>query len=229
MEYRFYLGIDTDSEDRVSATLIEKRLERDDADVQYHIDRIERLGQNGDIVEHVKDVLAEEPYVGHSICVVNASSREGRQLLRQMAAEGLSPMAITVNGGEGASADGPGIQAATDDAENAGFSVSEQTIIENLIEHESDGTLVFAEQQAGLASDLASGLQDFRSRSGEDGSGSSTEASSDGGIRNHDLVVSAALACWVGDQQAIDPTEHLGGELPTTGGAKRMQRPDTTS
>lgn len=229
MEYRFYLGIDTDPEGGASATLLEKRLEREDADVEYHIDRIERLGGDGDIVEHVKDVLAEEPYVGHSICIVNASSREGRQLLRQMGAEGLSPMAIAVNGGEGATANGPSIQTTDAGEEEAGFSVSEQTIIRNLVDHESEGTLVFENQQADLASELAAGLQDYRTKDVEEGSESSTEVSSAGGIRNHDLVVSAALACWVGDQQAIDPTEHLGGELPTTGGAKRMQRPDITS
>lgn len=227
MEYRFYLGIDADGEESTSVTLLEKRQERADAGVTYHVNRIERLA-GADPVEHVKTVLAEEPYLGHSVCVVNASNREGRKLLRHMAAEGLAPMAISINGGDDPSPDGPSIQPADGDGEGSGFSVSERTIIRNLIDRETAGSFMFDSQQADLASALASGLQDYRTTENDE-SGSSTEASSEPSIRNRDLVISAALACWVGDQQAIDPTEHLGGELPTTGGAKRMQRPDSTS
>ncbi|PSQ68306.1 MAG: hypothetical protein BRD29_04185, partial [Bacteroidetes bacterium QH_2_67_10] len=46
----------------------------------------------------------------------------------------------------------------------------------------------------------------------------------------HDVfVTSAALACWLGEERSFDPTEHLGGAAPTTGEAKRINRPDTAS
>ncbi|PSQ93796.1 MAG: hypothetical protein BRD52_00005, partial [Bacteroidetes bacterium SW_4_67_19] len=46
----------------------------------------------------------------------------------------------------------------------------------------------------------------------------------------HDaFVTSAALACWLGEERSFDPTEHLGGAAPTTGEAKRINRPDTAS
>ncbi len=228
MESRFYLGIDAGADGAVSAALVEKRQERDDAAVEYHINRIERMSENGDTVEHFKNLLADEPFVGNSLCIVNASQREGRKLVREMAAEGLSPMALTINGGDDPSADGAGIQT-SDGEDSAGFSVSERTIIRNLIDHETEGSFVFDAQHADLASELAAGLQDYRAIENSDESDSSAEALSEDSVRNRDLVLSAALACWVGDQQAIDPTEHLGGELPTTGGAKRMQRPDTSN
>ena len=43
------------------------------------------------------------------------------------------------------------------------------------------------------------------------------------------LVVSAGMACWLGEERSFDPTEHLTGDPPTTGEAKRLHRPDTAS
>src|SRR5690554_70591 len=122
MERRFFLGIDVNGDDAITASIVEKRREDDARTSVYRIERVDSFSEDEEAVERVKNLIARDPYVGNTAYVVNSSTRHGRQLLRQMTAEGLSPLAIAVNGGDGASADGPGIQT-TSDEDNTGFSV----------------------------------------------------------------------------------------------------------
>lgn len=43
------------------------------------------------------------------------------------------------------------------------------------------------------------------------------------------FVISAGMGCWLGEERSFNPAEHLAGDPPTTGEAKRQHRPDTAS
>lgn len=43
------------------------------------------------------------------------------------------------------------------------------------------------------------------------------------------FVISAGMGCYLGEERSFDPTEHLTGNAPTTGEAKREQRPDVAN
>jgi hypothetical protein len=197
------------------------------------------------------------------------------------AARPISPVGITITGGESAAQSGSGIDLeGGDDAadDDAGFFVSEADLCGRLVRLETQGRLTIEHEQTRYASDLAHGLQSWRTRvdtseqteeaealgeataagdeadadepvatDGEAGGGPQQQATTadeadpaeqatgDRGAQAqreeaHDaFVTSAALACWLGQERSFDPTEHLGGAAPTTGEAKRMNRPDTAS
>ena len=312
MAYAFYLGIDiTDEETGPTATLSLVEKEKDDPqpEVRYHVRTIERTddleGDDPDdehyafagLATRVQDLLVSEPQeVGHSIPVVNATGRMGKAALRAIAARGLTPIGITLTGGEAAAQSGSGLdlQDSGDDAadDDAGFFVSEADLCGRAVRLETQGRLTIEHESTRYASDLAHGLQSWRVRvdtseqteeaealgeetltdgppdadvpddhtasttsdpdaetagepeaasgapeavtAGEDapekqapGDNLSAQATRE---EAHDVfVTSAALACWLGEERSFDPTEHLGGAAPTTGEAKRINRPDTAS
>lgn len=232
MAYQFFVGIDLEEESpTVAVSLLEKRANADGDDVEYHLDRLQRMKRSEDVVEKLKDLLTESQYVGRSVCVVNATSGEGIELQRQLTEGGLSPLGVAITGADTSSQEGSGfdLEGGGDaGADEGALIVSEHELVQNLIDHETEGSLSFAESQAGLASDLGQGLQKYRTTAHEAGAAlSSIDVSPSRDAEHADLVLSTALACWMGDQHEFDPTEHLGGELPTTGQAKRIQRPDT--
>lgn len=310
MAYAFYLGIDiTDEETGPTATLSLVEKEKDDPqpEVRYHVRTIERTddleGDDPDDEHHafaglatrVQDLLVSEPQeVGHSIPVVNATGEVGQAALRAIQSRGLTPIGITLTGGEAAAQGGSGLdlQDSGDDAadDDASFFVSEADLCGRAVRLETQGRLTIEQEATRYASDLAHGLQSWRTRVdtseqteeaealGEeemlddtdadalDDSAASTTPDEDAETANeaqpapggqdaatagedapeerapgelsgqatreeaHDaFVTSAALACWLGEERSFDPTEHLGGAAPTTGEAKRINRPDTAS
>lgn len=310
MAYAFYLGIDiTDEETGPTATLSLVEKEKDDPqpEVRYHVRTIERTddleGDDPDDEHHafaglatrVQDLLVSEPQeVGHSIPVVNATGEVGQAALRAIQSRGLTPIGITLTGGEAAAQGGSGLdlQDSGDDAadDDASFFVSEADLCGRAVRLETQGRLTIEQEATRYASDLAHGLQSWRTRVdtseqteeaealGEeeilddtdadalDDSAASTTPDEDAETTNepqpapggqdavtagedapeeqasgnmsaqatreeaHDaFVTSAALACWLGEERSFDPTEHLGGAAPTTGEAKRINRPDTAS
>ena len=295
MAYAFYLGIDiTEEETGPTATLSLVEKEKDDpqSEVQYHVRTITRAdelaGDDPDDEHHafaglaarVQDLLVSEPQeVGHSIPVVNATGQMGQAALRAIKARGLTPVGITVTGGESAAQGGSGLDLEGGDSaadDDAGFFVSEADLAGRLVMLETQGRLTIEQESTRYASDLAHGLQSWRGRvdtseqteeaealgeavaTGEEDAADEVvaadgeaagpqeattadeaepaeQATGETGTQAareeaHDaFVMSAALACWLGEERSFDPTEHLGGEAPTTGEAKRMHRPDTAS
>ena len=312
MAFAFYLGIDiTDEESGFTATLslVEKEQDASQSEERYHVRTIERTdaldGNDPDddhqafagLAARVQDLLVSEPQeVGHSIPVVNATGEVGQAALRAIAARGLTPVGITLTGGEAAAQSGSGLDLGGGDTaadDDAGFFVSEADLCGRLVRLETNGRLRIEHESTRYASDLAHGLQSWRARvdtsdqseeaealgeaysaeaedvapaegAGETGTdaeaAAATEAEgtveregapgrpqraatadeadpaeqSTGAVQNqapreeaHDaFVTSAALACWMGEERSFDPTKHLGGTAPTTGEAKRMNRPD---
>ena len=295
MPYAFYLGIDITDEDTgptATLSLVEKEKDDPQPEVRYHVRTIERTddleGDDPDDEHHafaglatrVQDLLISEPQeVGHSVPVVNATGEVGRAALHAIEARGLTPVGLTLTGGEAAAQSGSGIDLeGGDDAadDDAGFFVSEADLCGRLVRLETQGRLTIEHEQTRYASDLAHGLQSWRTRVdtseqteeaealGEaiaaaaddeadadesvapaggpqqrattaDEADPAEQATGDRGAQAqreeaHDaFVTSAALACWLGQERSFDPTEHLGGAAPTTGEAKRMNRPDTAS
>lgn len=273
MAFAFYLGIDlTDEETGPTATLslVEKEADDPQDEARYHVRTIERTDHlEGDdpeeehhafagLAERVQDLLvSERQEVGRSVVVVNATGSYGQAMLRAIQARGLSPIGITVTGGEGAAQSGSGLaleggDTAADD--DAGFFVSEAALAGRLTRLEAKGRLIIEQESTRYASDLAHGLHSWRSRvetfetteEAEDIGEAAFAETEEGGDEEptdavptgetggqaareeaHDaFVTSAALACWLGEERSFDPTEHLGGEAPTTGEAKRLNRPD---
>ncbi|PSQ83073.1 MAG: hypothetical protein BRD44_05890 [Bacteroidetes bacterium QS_7_67_15] len=280
MAYAFYLGIDiTDEATGPTATLslVEKEQDDPQPEVRYHVRTIERTddlegedpgGDDGDehhafagLATRVQDLLVSEPQeVGHSVPVVNATGEMGRAALHAIEARGLTPVGITLTGGESAAQSGSGVDLEGGDSaadDEAGFFVSEADLCGRLVRLETQGRLTIEHESTRYASDLAHGLQSWRTRvdtaeqteeaealgeaiaTGDDPSADEADPAeqvpgepSARAQREeaHDVfVTSAALACWLGEERSFDPTEHLGGAAPTTGEAKRINRPDTAS
>ena len=299
MAYAFYLGIDiTDEATGPTATLslVEKEQDDPQPEVRYHVRTIERTddleGDDPDDEHHafaglatrVQDLLVSEPQeVGHSVPVVNATGEMGRAALHAIEARGLTPVGITLTGGESAAQSGSGVDLEGGDSaadDEAGFFVSEADLCGRLVRLETQGRLTIEHESTRYASDLAHGLQSWRTRvdtaeqteeaealgeataaagdeadadepvaaDGEAGSGGPQQRATTADEADpaeqvpgepsaqaqreeaHDaFVTSAALACWLGEERSFDPTEHLGGAAPTTGEAKRINRPDTAS
>ncbi|MFW5973014.1 MAG: hypothetical protein ACOCTG_03400 [Bacteroidota bacterium] len=232
MQYRFYLGIDADDQRPTAATLLEKRLDEDSGDISYHIHRLDRFAAETDVLEYVAAILADEPYVARSSCVVNVTENPSQRLHERLTEGGLSPIGVVVTGGQEASMEGSGFDLPGGDkagVEDAGLIVSDHELVQRLINHETDGSLVHEQQQTRRTSDLAEGLRAYRMRA-EDG-----EVALSGGetperdVEHADLVFSTALALWMGDEHGTDSTDQLAGDIPTTGRAKRLHRPDISS
>jgi hypothetical protein len=235
------------------------------------------------LATRVQDLLVSEPQeVGHSVPVVNATGEMGRAALHAIEARGLTPVGITLTGGESAAQSGSGVDLEGGDSaadDEAGFFVSEADLCGRLVRLETQGRLTIEHESTRYASDLAHGLQSWRTRvdtaeqteeaealgeatatgdepsadepvaaDGEAGSGGPQQRATTADEADpaeqvpgepsaqaqreeaHDaFVTSAALACWLGEERSFDPTEHLGGAAPTTGEAKRINRPDTAS
>ena len=302
MAYAFYLGIDITDEDTgptATLSLVEKEKDDPQPEVRYHVRTIERTddlegedpgGDDGDehhafagLATRVQDLLVSEPQeVGHSVPVVNATGEMGRAALHAIEARGLTPVGITLTGGEAAAQSGSGVDLEGGDSaadDEAGFFVSEADLCGRLVRLETQGRLTIEHESTRYASDLAHGLQSWRTRvdtaeqteeaealgeaiatgdepsadepvaaDGEAGSGGPQQRATTADEADpaeqvpgepsaqaqreeaHDVfVTSAALACWLGEERSFDPTEHLGGAAPTTGEAKRINRPDTAS
>ena len=99
----------------------------------------------------------------------------------------------------------------------------------------SEGAETLGEAEAAANEDDASGRVEAQGETVPDAVDQDNDAPTDASEeapRQHPhatFVVSAGLACWLGEERSFDPTEHLAGDPPTTGEAKRLHRPDTAS
>jgi hypothetical protein len=185
MAYAFYLGIDLVDDDETgpvaTLSLVEKEKDDPQPEVRYHVRTIERTadleGDDPDDEHHafaglatrVQDLLISEPQeVGHSVPVVNATGEIGQAALRALADRGLTPVGVTLTGGESAAQGGSGLdmQDSGDDAadDDASFFVSEADLCGRLVRLETNGRLTIEQEQTRYASDLAHGLQSWRTR-----------------------------------------------------------------
>ncbi|HET6569666.1 MAG TPA: hypothetical protein VFG50_16995 [Rhodothermales bacterium] len=232
MAYEFFLGIDRAGDsDLFTLALVEKSRYATEGDITYHVRRLEqRCDQDASAVAaFVKDLIADEPYVGRTEIVVNRTQKQGRALLQRLVDEGLTPIGATLTGGDSAAQSGPGIVVDHGIGPNneGGFIISEHDVVEAVEEIYRNGQLKLEHDSEEMSS-MAHGLEDYVYRAGEAGV-ALEHISGRPGRRadHHDLVLATALACWYGQHLSFDPSEHY-DELPDTGAVKRMHRPDVT-
>ena len=234
MPYEFYLGIDTPSDDAPSPegkglvvwTLLEKETPdvgaHDGEEPRYHVRLVQHGGADLEpeaLADRVQTYLTQDPYPGRTGIVVNRASKRGQAFYDAFAETGLSPIGVTVTTGKSAIEGEDGIV------------VSERQLVARLDGLYHDGRLELPQENSEKASQIAQGLQSFRRAVGEEGSeGFVEDETSTPRAGEHDVhLLSAALAAFVGEERSFHPTEHLSGDAPTTGRAKRMARPDVTS
>ncbi len=284
MPYAFYLGIDVTEGDEATLTLLEKTANDAHDEAVYHVREIRRaraepedkeeVGYAADdvapaLVDEVQTLLAEAPYTGRAVVVVNRTNARGYGLLVALTKRGLTPMGVDVTGGKGAAQEGTALERdGGDDAarDESSLFVAEEQLAGRLDRLQRTGRLKW-DLHTEEASTLAHGLESYRAREDEADSAPDAEALGEAehsGAALEDVeaenreaaedveaedaaprrrvqenpphaeahtshVLSAALACWLGEEHAFDPTEHLGGPAPTTGEAKRQIRPDAAS
>lgn len=234
MSYAFYLGIDATNEpDTLTLALLEKERETNEDEATYHLRRIEHEG-NGSldrepaaIAAHVVSLIASKPYTGRTQIVVNETADLGEAILRQLTDRGLTPIGVTVTGSDAAAQEASGFARTSGDDEDAltsGFLVSEHALVEATQELYRSDQLKLSQEATEHASKLARGLQSYRARAHEAGDalqdieGEPRRNAADAGY-----VLSTALACWLGEQQSFDPTEHLAGDPPPLRSHKRPE------
>lgn len=246
MDYAFYLGADVTDDDQATLSLIEKATEDENEEATYHVRDVAHVeAEPGEeetfdaLVDRVQNLVAESPYTGRTVLVVNRTSERGRALLEAFNERGLTPIGVALTGGAGAAQEGSGLKLEGGDRaarDESGFYVSEYDLVGHLDDLQREGRLKW-EENTEEVSKVARGIESYRAR--VDAADAEPETTRQTEVEQqeeppraeaHDThVVSAALACWLGEEHTFDPTEHLKGDPPTTGEAKRMIRPDTTS
>jgi hypothetical protein len=234
MAYEFYLGIDAEESGKVTIALVEKAAYQGEDVTTYHVRHLEQRegADERALVERIRNLIADEPYVGRTMLIVNRTAKQGRRLAESLGEEGLTPIGAVLSGGDSATettvglANGRGGDSAV---QGGGFIISEHELVETLSELYGGGQLSM-EQDSQEVSALAEGIQSYEAAAPEAGIAlDRIDAQPARNAANAGLVIGTALACWYGEQHSFDPTEHLEGEPPTTGSAKRMLRPDTAT
>lgn len=228
MAYEFYLGIDGHNPGggrlEFATSLIEKRGNKEEA--SYSVRSLRRHSEESieGALESIIDELRNDPYVGRTVCVVNATEKPGQRLHKELTRRGLSPLRVTLTGGDTSADQG---RALTFTGEGA--YVSEHEIVSLLEEIYRSGRLETTPADSDEISGLTQGLEDYHVKSTPKGEALDEPdfAPSRAG-KNADLVLAAGVACWLGEQHSFDPTEHLAEEPPPVFEAKREMRPDTT-
>lgn len=169
MEYAFYLGVDVDGD--AVLTLVEKQADDAADDASYHLRHLERVDLVEDedetpVTDRVQALLAEAPYTGRSVVVVNRTTQNGQVLLDTLNERGLTPLGIHLAVGEDAAQEGGGMQLeGGDDAaeDESSFFVSELALVERLVELHRDGRFIAEQPGSDHASKLVQGLQRYSS------------------------------------------------------------------
>lgn len=236
MAYEFYLGIDAYSDDdgaaKYAVSLLEK--DQDDGEATYRLHDLRRLdGSADEIASQIQVQISEDPYVGRTICVANATESVGEEIHRALNERGLSPIAFRISGGDAATQTGSGLDLEGGDSagsDEPGLQISEHHIVANVEEIYHDGRFDLTGVKSYEPSRLVHGLDRYRLEAREPGQEGLDHIQPDPtrDTENSDLVLATGIACWLAEQHSFDPTERLSGEAPPMGEGKREMRPDTT-
>jgi len=233
MAYEFFLGVDPDDDtDAVTLALIEKARYRNEDVVTYHVRQL--LQRDGTderaVAQFIQNMVADEPYVGRTDIVVNRTERRGRHLVEYLQEAGLSPIGVTITGGDSAAQTGLVTGDGPRDAGEGGFLVSEHELVQN-IEDLYGGGRFDMNQDSPEVSSLGDGLLDYMNKAPEAGVALQhidREPHREGLYDS--LVLGAALACWYGEQMSLDdPEEDLEEEIRSIAERVRTERIDTST
>lgn len=232
MAYAFYLGLDAAPEEGTTLALVEKDVDegaKNRGEVAYHLRDLQALGQADPdaVAERVQDLIAETPYVGRTLLVINKAT--GEEVLKALEERGLTTIGVTLTGGDAATQDGTGFTlTGGDDAdvEDAGLYVSEEDLVVKLQELHSAHRFDTGPESLEEVDALMEGLRTYGLDEGARQAGAEPQRDA----RHSGHVLSTALACWYGEQHSLDPTEHLAGSPPPMGDAKDLaDAPDPDS
>ena len=231
MAFEFYLGIDVVDDQPATLTLVEKEDDGASGDTDddiYHVREVRQLEEEKGAeaaAEFVQSLIAEDPYLGRTIIVVNCSSRSGADLQEELQERGMSPEGVIVTGGEDSEQQGiSGLD--TPNTENERLVETERNLVSTLDRLYHEDRLELPQENTEEVSKIAQGLQDYRIPAGNDnGEGYRPDISDEKRSAAHaNFVISAALACWLAEEHEFDASVHLGGEAPTTGPAKHERQ-----
>ncbi len=215
MAYEFILGVDVvhPEGDALSAafTAFEKTTDGGETAPNYRLDRLEeRSGfeSTDDLAEYIQSLLTQKPYVARTVPMINQTTAEGRAVYEALKERGLVPVGATLS-------DSTTTVSGGRDEMNA--TVSARNVLDTLRTLHRNGRVdLHAQKDTDEASRLARAIEWF-SESGVDETGEERRVNMalvpDDDGPYEPLVVSAALACWLGEEQTFDPTEHLKKEL----------------
>lgn len=217
MAHAFFLGIDAlPNEDAnstgVTLALIEKSKEPDDAESTYRLDHIRHHSEKtaaDDLADHLQGLVAERPYIGRTTLIVNRGTEDGQALFDALEDRGLTPVAVTLTGEDGAPA------GTTDDR---GVRLKRADAVRTLVNLYRDYRLSFEEYATESASRLArdvQGLSEVLDEAEGDTEVSGTAQAAPSVDPNDTHLTSAALAAWLGTERSFDPSQHL-KETPQT-------------
>ena len=106
---RFFLGLDLGQAQDPTALAIAERLETlEGRTAGYHVRYLERVSLGTSytsIATHVRDLLGRDPLRDHGYLVVDATG-VGAPVVDLLRREGLSPVAVTITGGDTVTRDG---------------------------------------------------------------------------------------------------------------------------
>lgn len=239
MAYEFYLGIDAPSdEEKVTVSLVEKENEDETGqpeEVEYRVREMLQLDlerEDGDVnadpvADRIQTIIADEPFIGRTILVVNRTNEEGQAVLDTLQEHGLTSFGVILTGEGEPSQEGSGVSlSGGDDAgrDEASFYVGEDTLVE-VVNGLYRRRRFYLQQNNDHASAVADDLE--RYKSAIDAAEAGDEQAGQPVSSFNAFTRGVGLACWLGEQHDFDPTTHLADFQPTTGEAKREMRPDT--
>ena len=225
MEYQFFLGIDAVSATEgegvdVALTLVEKEEAADNDDAPtYRLHRLEEgtaMEDAGDVADHVQSLLTQQPFVARTVLTVNRTEAAGQAVFRALADRGLAAIGAELTAGTSA------VSGSTDEMNAA---VSAFSAVDTLTNLYRGGHLDLAPlQEKKITSHLVHSLQQVGSNDAADDETASVRhelptTPSDAGY--DPLLMSAALACWMGEEQSFDPLQHLKTQPDGVGHDKR--------
>ena len=232
MAYAFYLGLDAAPEEGTVLALVEKNADEgatDREEATYHLRDLQALGDAdpGAVAARVQDLMAETPYVGRTLVVINQGA--DADVLEALEERGLTTIGVTITGGGAATQQGTGLTLdGGDDADvqDAGLYVSEEDLVVGLQDLRSTRRFDTGDEHLENVDRLMEGLRTY----GLDEGARHARAEPQRDARHSGHVLATALACWYGEQRPFDPTEALAGPPPPMGDAKDLaDAPDPDS
>jgi len=215
MAYEFIVGVDVVHAERDALTaafaIFEKTSDGAEAAPRYRLDLLEErsgFASTDDLAEHIQSLLTQKPYVARTVPIINRTADDGRAVHDALGERGLAPVGATLS-------DSTTTVSGARDEMNA--TVSARNLLDTLRTlHRSGRVDLRAQKDTDEASRLVRAIEWF-SESGVDETGEERRVEMalvpDGDGPYEPLVISVALACWLGEEQTFDPTEHLKGEL----------------
>lgn len=229
MAYEFYLGIDASDATRRAMAIVEKASRRKPSgaragngrpasdDLPRYALRAAELfdaERSADAcADRVQAVIADQPYIGHTLIISNREGRDGKAMTDLLVAEGLTPVAAGVTPGRGAGEADTGIVGTgRKGGDEEGFNVSAQTLYTTLRDLYRSGQINVADLDLPTVSSMLDRLHDDES---------DDDAPDDTSLIDDDPLIRAiALACWYGERRSHDPSESLDDDVPPTGRPK---------